>query len=213
MKKIILFEGDSITDCHRDRNNPCCLGNGYATLVKAYLEEKYPDSFSFRNCGIGGDRITEMYERKDKIMQIKPDYLSVLIGINDVWHRFAGWSAGTSFEEFERIYDVYISEIVEKLPDTKIMIMEPFVLKGDATYAEDKPCFFEKFYEETRRNARIAYSVAQKYGLKFVELQEQLNEAAKGGKDLELVVEGVHPTAKGHEVIKQEWLKAFEEIK
>ena len=89
MKKIkLLFQGDSITDAGRDRNDIHNLGNGYPKYAAKFLAEKYPDiDFEFIDLGIGGDQTKNLVARLDKdFIDIQPDIVSILIGINDVWH-------------------------------------------------------------------------------------------------------------------------------
>ena len=86
--KTILFQGDSITDCGRG-NSISGFGDGYAMLVTAQLGLDCPGEYTFYNKGIGGNRIVDVYARiKEDIINLKPDYMSLLIGVNDVWHEF-----------------------------------------------------------------------------------------------------------------------------
>jgi len=87
VSKIILFQGDSITDCGRSREDFSEIGKGYPMLVKAQLGFENPGEFEFQNRGISGNRIVDVYARiKSDIINLKPDYMSLLIGVNDVWH-------------------------------------------------------------------------------------------------------------------------------
>lgn len=104
-----------------------------------------------------------------------------------------------------------IEEILEALPEIKIMVMEPFVLEGSATTAtEDEPERWNIFCSEVRKRAQVAKRVAEKYNLMFIPLQEKFDEAAILAENSYWLYDGVHPTAMGHAVIKREWLKAFE---
>ena len=105
MKKI-LFQGDSITDALRQRwETSVYNGSGYATLVSAHLGYEYPNRFEFVNRGISGNRITDLISRiKCDFINLEPDYLSILIGINDVWHEISSKN-GVSEEKFERYYN------------------------------------------------------------------------------------------------------------
>ena len=83
----ILFQGDSITDCGRSRENNINVGTGYALLVKSALGFEEPAAHEFLNRGISGNRIVDVYARiKKDIINLKPDVMSLLIGVNDVWH-------------------------------------------------------------------------------------------------------------------------------
>ncbi len=207
--KNILFQGDSITDAGRERTSDYHHGFGYATLVTSKLGRKYPGDFDFKNRGISGNRIVDIYARmKIDIINLNPDYMSLLIGINDVWHE-VGSQNGVDAEKFEKIYSMLIEEIKEALPDLKIMILEPFVLNCTATEEN-----WEYFKAETKLRGEAAKRIAEKYNLTFVPLQcvfdkamEELNDASYWTKD------GVHPTAAGHQLICDEWEKAFEKIK
>lgn len=213
MKKTILFQGDSITDCGRDRNDNGSMGSGYANFVKAKIDADSPYEYDFYNRGIGGNKITDLFSRiNGDVINLKPDYMSVHVGINDVWHDLA-WANGTNFDRFEQLYDFYIEDIKKALPDVKIMIMEPFVLKGCNTVKEDDPEYWIRMNEGVRKNAQAARRVAQKHGLKFIELQKIFDEVATTGQEYYWLGDGVHPSPAGHELIKREWLKAFEEIK
>ena len=121
----ILFQGDSITDMYRSKENEESFGVGYALLVKASLGLEVPGEYEFINRGIAGNRIVDLYARlKTDIINIKPDVMSILIGVNDVWHEFGDYPNGVDAEKFYKIYDMLIEEIKEALPDVKIMIME-----------------------------------------------------------------------------------------
>lgn len=212
--KTVLFQGDSITDCFRSGEDFDLVGCGYPLLVKAKLGFERPSEYNFQNRGICGDRIVDLYARiKHDIINLKPDYMSILIGVNDVWHEL-NYNNGVDAEKFEKIYCMLIEEIKEALPEIKIMILEPFVLKGRGTKdTDDMPNKWEIFRSEVEMRAKKAESVAQKYNLKFIPLQKKFDDVAKLAPEAYWLDDGVHPTAMGHELISREWLKAFDEIK
>ena len=105
--KTILFQGDSITDAGRNRENDANLGVGYPTLIKGELGFEEPGEFCFLNRGIGGNRIVDLYARiKMDIINLKPDVMSILIGVNDVWHDFSMHN-GVDAEKFYKIYFIF----------------------------------------------------------------------------------------------------------
>ena len=214
MSKIVLFQGDSITDCARNREDITSTGVGYVHMVKGQLGCEYPEKYEFINKGISGNRIVDVYARiKMDIINLKPDYMSLLIGVNGVWHEMGGKHNGVSAEKFEKIYDMLLTEIFEALPDIKIMIMEPFVLEGSATTAtEEEPKRWDYFRTEVPLRAAAAKRIAEKYGLPFVKLQDVFNEACKQAPASYWLRDGVHPTPMGHWLIKNEWMKGFDAL-
>ncbi len=214
MAKCILFQGDSITDCGRNREAEDSTGTGYPLMVKGQLGFEDPGAYTFINKGISGNRIVDVYARiKLDIINLKPDYMSLLIGVNDVWHELGGRHNGVDAVKFEKIYDMLIAEILEALPDIKIMILEPFVLEGPATDAtEEEPERWEYFRTEVPLRAAAAKRIAEKYHLPFIALQDKLNEACKDAPATYWLRDGVHPTSMGHWLIKEEWMKTFREI-
>ena len=204
----ILFQGDSITDAGRARDNDINIGMGYALLVKASLGLKSPGKYEFVNRGISGNRIVDIYARiKKDIINIKPDVMSILIGVNDVWHEFADVPNGVDADKYYKIYDMLIEEVKSELPHIKIMIMEPFALKTHAT--EEKWASFDL---EIKKRAEMAKKIAQKYDLPYIALQEGFNELSKNIEESYWLSDGVHPTAMGHEYIKNMWIKTFEAL-
>ena len=210
-KKVILFQGDSITDCGRNREVSTSRGIGYPHLVSAHLMASEPCRYDCFNRGISGNRVVDLYARIRKDMiNLKPDYISILIGINDVWHEYEQQN-GVDAEKFELVYNLMIEELKRDLPGVKIMILEPFVLPGSATEnTPEHPNRWEYFLGETKLRQAAAKRVAEKHGLPFVPLQyifDKVNaDAPANGYWLR---DGVHPSAAGHELIKNEWLKAF----
>lgn len=221
--KTILFQGDSITDCGRVREESTnffirChnklkkrkpLGNGYPALVAAELSEGY----SFVNRGVSGDRIPDVYARIVRdVIEVKPDCMSLLIGVNDIWHGF-DFNNGTGMKRFEKVYDIFFQEMKEELPDTKLIIMGAFVLEGSATANRPgQPDRYRNFRKGVEEAAAITKTLSEKYGHRFIDLQRAFDEAEKTAPASELLSDGVHPTLKGHELIKNEWIKAFKEL-
>lgn len=210
MSNLILFQGDSITDAMRSRDNDFDTGKGYPTLVKARLGYEEPGKFEFLNRGISGNRIVDLYARiKIDLINIKPDVLSILIGVNDVWHEMSRKN-GVSAKKYEMVYDLLLSEVKEALPYVRILILEPFVLHGSATEAsEENPQRWEYFRTETPLRAAAAKRVAQKHGAAFIPLQHLFDNACKFADSSYWLRDGVHPTQMGHELIAREWIKAF----
>lgn len=201
----ILFQGDSITDCGRDWNNDAQLGRGYAYLVSAYLGLKEPNKHTFINKGISGNRVVDLYARiKRDIINYAPDVMSILIGVNDVWHELDDSPNGVDADKFFKIYSMLIEEVKEALPNVKIMILEPFALKASSTEGN-----WEYFREETKKRANMSRKIAEKYNLPFIELQKHFDELSKDAPNSYWLGDGVHPTPAGHEFIKGEWLKAY----
>ena len=100
--KTFLFQGDSITDADRRRDDINNFGYGYPNIVAAKYLSEFPNEFTFINKGISGNRIVDLYARiKIDLINLKPDYLSILIGINDVWHELSSEN-GVDNEKFKK---------------------------------------------------------------------------------------------------------------
>lgn len=208
----VLFQGDSITDVSREKKNdraaelnfPPVLGSGYPQLISAKLGFENPNEYEFINRGISGNRIVDLLGRvRADVIKLKPDVLSVLIGVNDVWHEYLTGN-GVSTELYEVVYNLFIREIKKELPNVRIMILEPFVLKGVATEE-----IFDEFKASVLEKAAAAKRVAEANGLEFIPLQNKFDEAEKLAPAKYWLGDGVHPTPFGHELIAREWLRAF----
>ena len=211
---VILFQGDSITDSGRSREADMHIGHGYAQLAKAHLCFREPGKYKILNRGINGNRSTDIYARiKSDMINLGPDFISILMGVNDVWHEI-GSNNGVATPKYETIYTMLIEELREALPDVKLMMLEPFVLEGPATTGTlaDGSDKYERFRRDVEDKARAARRVADKFGVPFVELQRLFDEATKKQPSTYWLYDGVHPSPAGHQLIANEWLAMFDKI-
>lgn len=203
--KTILFQGDSITDAGRTRDSDRYIGSGYPMLVSSELGYERPDDFFYINRGIGGNKVTDLYLRvRPDIIHLKPDYMSILVGINDVWAEYKR-ADGVDAEKYYRVYSMLLEEVMTALPETRIMLLEPFVLPGTDTTEH-----WEEFSAQVRLRAEKVRLLAEKFGLVFVPLQDKFDEAMRRAPSGHWLVDGVHPTPAGHQVIKRQWMRGFE---
>lgn len=207
--KRILFQGDSITDAGRSRSEDRVnKGYGYPTVCSAILGAKYPGEYEFINRGIGGNRIVDLYARiKADVINLAPDYMSILIGVNDVWHEL-GSKNGVDHVKFERIYDMFLEEVLAALPDIKIFILGPYVTEGTATNEK-----LDEFRAEVDLRAAAAKRLAEKYSMPYIDLQVAFDEAVKKAPADYWIDDGVHPLAAGYGVITEKWIETFEQIR
>lgn len=206
--KTFVFQGDSITDSERNRGNDWNLGYGYADLVASELNYRRPNEFNFINRGVSGDKVSDMYSRiKRDTIDFRPDYLSILIGVNDVWHPLndEDQTGGFSAERYTQLLSMFIEDVLSVKKDTVIALLEPFVLDGCATHEK-----IDAFNEGVSERAKAAKAVAEKYNLIFVPLQEVFNEKLKLAPADWWLIDGVHPTHAGHQLIANELIKALE---
>ncbi len=210
----VLFQGDSITDCGRNRDNPADLGRGYPAFAAGELGLRFPGKYEFFNRGISGNRIADLYARvKIDTINLKPDVLSVLIGVNDVWHQIIREN-GFPADKFERLLDIFYADVTEALPEVKLISLEPYALLGAATEdTEEYPHRWAYYEEEMPKRREAVRRVAEKYGAVYVPLQKPLEEACKLAPVTQWTRDGVHPTPQGHALITKEWLRAYETIR
>ncbi len=205
----ILFLGDSITDVGRNTTNGSLvsIGQGYPLLVDACLSVKYPGEYAFENLGVSGNRIVDVYARiKIDCWNHGPDLVSVLIGVNDVWHEVSRRN-GVEADRFYNVYKMLVTDTKKALPDSrKMILMEPFVLKAAATEAA-----WDTFRAETGKRAAAVRAIAEETGQVFLPLQAMFDDAAKKMPASYWLGDGVHPTPAGHQLIAGAWMKAFEE--
>ena len=211
----ILFFGDSITDCGRDRNNPTVgngrFGSGYVMQAAGRLFEKDPEKYEVINTGISGNRIVDLYARaKVDLWNYEPDVISILIGINDIWHELS-YNNGVELDRFERIYDMLLEDTKKVLPNARIVLCEPFVLEGGSTCAiEEMPDRYERF-KQIYGYAKEIKKLADEYGLYFLPLQEKFSEGESRIGSKFYAPDGVHPNVGGSALIASEWVKLFRE--
>jgi len=208
MSKIVFF-GDSITDAGRSKTvdfKEYSYGYGYVYDIVAELNTKTADTIIY-NRGISGDRIVDLYARiKSDVWNLEPDVLSILVGVNDVWHEIESQN-GVDIERFEKIYRMLLDDTIKRFPNIKIILMAPFVLHGVSTVEK-----FEQF-EQVYEYAKVVKKIAGDYKITFIPLQDKLNSLEnKFGNPHFLSDDGVHPTVAGAKVIADEWLKAYKEM-
>lgn len=205
----ILFQGDSITDAGRKKddnsfNNAQSLGWGYSMLAGAALLEKYSTrNLKVYNKGISGNKVFQLAERWDTdCLEIKPDVLSILIGVNDIWHKLEGRYDGT--------VDIYKSDFIallertkKALPNVKLIICEPFAVKG--VKAVD-----DKWYPEFYSYQKAAKDIAVQFGAVFIPYQKIFDEAQKQAPGVYWTHDGVHPSLAGAQLMAQAWLEVVE---
>ena len=142
----ILFFGDSITDMARNRDmdgQAFGYGVGFVNSVASTLKYENPEKYEIINRGISGHRIVDLYARiKADVWNHQPDVISILIGVNDVWHEIYGGN-GVELHRFEKVYRMLIEDTQAHLPNAKIILCAPFVLHG---YGVDE--HFEKYIGE-----------------------------------------------------------------
>lgn len=198
-----LFQGDSITDWGRGNyDDPHATGCGYPRLLEAELTAKDGDC-EVLNCGISGNRVVDLLARwKKDCLNLKPDVLTVFIGVNDVWHEL-GNKNGVAPALFEEVYRILLREVFHALPGTKVILMGTFVTHGTATDPE-----WDTFYNEVKIRRDITCKLAEEFQLDYVDLQQVFDEAQKTRPAEHWTVDGVHPTAAGHWMIAQAWKDA-----
>ncbi|MBU1093497.1 MAG: GNAT family N-acetyltransferase [Firmicutes bacterium] len=191
---VMLFQGDSITDSNRDRKRYYDLGHGYVRMLDEKLKEVI-----VLNRGVSGDRTCDLLERwKEDTIKIEPDFLSILIGVNEVWHRYKHGKVLTP-QEYKLNYIKLLEEVKTKLPKTKILLIEPFVYP----IGEYDP----KWQKDLDEERMIVRELASKYADYFIPMQDILDEYKKTYKMEEILGDGVHPTELGHETITNEVIK------
>ena len=204
-KTKIVFLGDSITDMGRNRGNdftPFSYGVGYVGVVASQLTKNAPGVYRIYNRGVSGDNVAQLYARlRSDVWHLQPDVLSILVGVNDVWHELD--CMGVDIVRYEKIYRAIIEETKEKLPNVKMILCEPFVLKGTETASN------YDYFLQVKDYAKVVKRLAEEYGLYFLPLQDKLDEAAaKFGAEYYLP-DGVHPSISGAGLIADEWMKLF----
>ncbi|MCO6044480.1 SGNH/GDSL hydrolase family protein [Aeoliella sp. ICT_H6.2] len=203
----ILFQGDSITDAGRKKGGPAepndqsALGGGYAFLAAANMLTQFPEAdLQIYNRGISGNKVYQLAERwQADCLDLEPDVLSILIGVNDIWHHLNGQYDGT-VETYRTDYHALMERTKEALPNVKIVVCEPFVLKTGAVDAK----WFPKF-DGFRAAAK---EIADQYANVWVPFQSMFDEAVKLAPPATWARDGVHPTGDGAALMAHAWVTA-----
>lgn len=196
----VLFIGDSITDAGRDRIDPDDLGSGYPRLVAATYTEAHPgDGVRFLNRGISGNRVRDLRARWEvDCLDLAPDVVSVMIGINDTWRRYDSADA-TSAADFASDYERILALTTDRLT-ARLVLVEPFLLPvrpGQDAWREDLD-----------PKIAVVRRLAREYDATLVPLDTVVTAAATTRDPATLAADGVHPTMEGHALIASCWLEA-----
>ncbi len=199
----ILFQGDSITDAGRDRNDFHDMGQGYAKFASAMIADSFPDTeIEFINLGISGNRSDNLLARTERdIVDIQPDIVSILLGVNDVWHRTPpDVKMNITDEQFEENYRAVL-ERIRKGTNAKLLMIEPFLL-----YAPDK----EYMREEIDRIRAIVRKLAEEYADVYLPMGEIFTTALPSAPQPDFYsADGVHPNADGACFLAEHYLHAI----
>jgi len=205
--KTLLFQGDSITDCGRTTcggaGYPVNLwGPGYPGLIASELMGDQPCQWNIINRGISGNRVPDLYARwKIDCINLNPDILSILLGVNDTLHEMQNRN-GVEVPRFDKIYRSLLDWCREKNPDIKFILMEPFLYP----FSETDP----KWLEEIRGRQEVVRKIAADYHAALVPLQQVFDDALKLAPKEYWFVDGIHPQPAGHRLIVKAWFKAAE---
>lgn len=198
---VIVFQGDSITDEGRAKdqkapNDTKGLGRGYPAMAAGLLHAAYPNhELKVYNRGISGNKVPDLAARwQEDVIDLKPDILSIMVGVNDYWHTIAfGSKYKGTVEDYEKGYEELIARTLRELPGVRLVICDPFTFR-------DWPA-----YQPYRA---VAAKLARKFKLTYVPFQEKLDPLRKAVSEQFWLWDGVHPTSPGHTVLAQSWCEA-----
>lgn len=200
----ILFQGDSITDGARSRSGDLnhILGHGYVFIIAANYGARFPErNLVFLNRGVSGNRATDLAERwQADALDLKPDILSILVGINDS-------TRNVPLEEYEKTYDGLLQRAVAANPDVRLVLGEPFTLPGER-HKED----WDAWLLNVQARQAAVERLAVKYQAAVVHYQKAFDEAVKRAPAEYWIWDTVHPTYAGHQLMADEWVKTVSEF-
>jgi len=187
---VILFQGDSITDCGRNREDPDNLGDGYVNLISGILADRYsPSKLKLINRGISGDKIRDLQLRWDTdCINVKPDILSILIGVND--------TLITPAVQFEEEYRMLLKRTTKSL-NSKIILCEPFLLLGDNS----------AYRKDLNPKIEIVHKLSDEFGTLLLPLDKAFRQSCSLHPPEYWAPDGVHPTPAGHTLIAKTWIE------
>ncbi|MEE4286307.1 MAG: SGNH/GDSL hydrolase family protein [Mariniphaga sp.] len=205
----VLFQGDSITDAGREKekelpNNSRSFGSGYAFLAASALMNDLAElNLTLYNRGISGNKVFQLADRWQKdCLGLKPDVLSILIGVNDYWHKRNGNYDGT-VEVYENDFRALLQRTKKELPGIKLVICQPFYVLN--TSAVD-----ETWVEPMKEYQAVAKKMAKEFDAIWVPFQEVFDEAIKYAPATYWTGDGVHPSMAGAQLMAEAWLRAVE---
>lgn len=210
-QETILFQGDSITDCQRNRetaatpNDLSALGRGYAMMASAQiLSARSGAGLKFFNRGISGNRVLDLAARiKSDLINLAPDVVSILIGVNDTWHEQNSQN-GVAVPKYERVYRELLTEVREALPRVRFVLCEPFVLKcGVVT---------DEWIAEIEQRRAVVAGLAREFETTFVPFQSIFDECVLLAPPSFWAADGVHPSAAGHMRMADAWVKQMDAL-
>lgn len=208
---VILFQGDSITDARRDKgayyaNNLSGLGDGYAFLAAAKLLADHPEkSFHIYNRGISGNKVYQLANRwKDDCLNLQPDVLSILIGVNDFWHALKHGYDGT-IDTYRTDLTALLKRTKEALPSVQLIIGEPFAVAGGSAIDEN-------WNEDFDAYRYAAKEIASEFKSIFIPYHDIFTDALKVAPVEYWCPDGVHPSLAGAQLMAQHWLAAFNKL-
>ena len=204
----ILFQGDSITDGNRGRSaDPNhILGHGYQFIIAARFAELHPEQhLTFSNRGVSGNRVVDLAKRwQADTLELKPDVLSILIGINDFSHAPAGADHGPA-ESYEHDYDALLTATLAALPGVRMVFGEPFLLPSGS---------YKDHYDERLATLRSYQEAVDRLGRKFhapvIHYQRMFTAACRKAPADYWIWDGVHPTYAGHGLMADEWIRTVQ---
>ncbi len=203
---VILFQGDSITDAGRKKdeassNNASALGSGYAMIAASELLYKYANKdLKIYNKGISGNKVYQLAERWEQdALALKPQVLSILIGVNDFWHKLLGRYEGT-IKTYHDDYKALLDRTKQALPDVQLIIGEPFAVPG--IKAVD-----EKWYPAFNEYRAAAREIADSFNAVFIPYQSIFDKAQKTAPGIYWTYDGVHPSLAGAHLMAHAWLE------
>ena len=201
----IVFQGDSITDAGRDKRNYHQLGAGYPKFAAENIRADFPDAdIEFINLGISGNRTDQLFDRLyPDAIAFDPDIVSILIGINDVWHRHGTTQIATTDAQIETNYRA-ILERLKNETHAKIVMLAPFLLDDEAK---------ESWRGEVDRVIAIVRKLADEFADVYIPLDLLFEEALKVQPEPKFYsADGVHPNDNGRAFIGKHYAEAVRSL-
>ena len=203
----ILFQGDSITDAGRSRDDlNHTMGQGYAFLVAARLGAELPDrGLRFVNRGCNGDRVVDMQARwGEDAISIAPDVISILVGVNDSGTT-STLNTGVPADQYKKIYRSILEETLRALPDVRFVLCDPFLLP--VCEKEDR-WKWDEWRAEVDKRGEVVARLAEEFEAIHVRNQEAFDKVSEHPSPDYWLWDGVHPMPAGHELLAKTWISA-----